>query len=78
MRKRTWSNDDQLTFDWRVKRCPDCEQERPGWDFAPNKRLKFELAGYCNPCWRVRQRAYYAKYTEEPEALKQRLSLSRN
>lgn len=57
---------DQLSFDWRVKRCPDCEQERPGWDFAPNKRLKYGLAGYCNPCWRIRQRAYYAEYMKDP------------
>lgn len=50
---------DQLPIDLRVKWCPRCEQELPGWEFAQAKNLKDGLTGYCKPCYKVYWSEYY-------------------
>lgn len=71
-RNRPRTDDDQLTLDLRVKWCPACCRELPGWDFPPNKNQKQGLAGYCYSCWRVKQRAYFSKRMEDPAFREQR------
>lgn len=80
MPKRTRIDLNQLALDLRVKRCPCCQRELPGWDFKPHKGRRNGLGVYCRPCRNMKDSERYRESPEmrEKSKIRSRASYERN